>query len=195
MFQSPSNRGSVPNTSWTTQRTRSTSSRFNPLTIGAVFQTWARLYRGRNLYPAFQSPNNRGIVPSLTMKVLVACEYSGMFQSPNNRVLRFKHIKQALSLMAYQLGFQSPRNRGSVPNATSESWKDRNTGEKKFQSPSNRVIVPNHITQENGKKRQIEFQSPSNRVLVPNMAITMSIYSPMNKSFNPLVIGSLFQTP
>ncbi len=38
------------------------------------------------------------------------------------------------------------------------------------------------------------FQSPSNRVNIPNVARVLILYVVAVLSFNPLVIGSIFQT-
>ena len=40
----------------------------------------------------------------------------------------------------------------------------------------------------------IEFQSPSNRVNIPNQVANTAALDLLRRSFNPLVIGSIFQT-
>ena len=64
-----------------------------------------------------------------------------------------------------------------------------------FQSPSNRVNIPNiQRVHHHSPREEHRFQSPSNRVNIPNLALLARPNDSKGDSFNPLVIGSIFQT-
>ena len=115
-----------------------------------------------------------------------------MFQSPSNRVNIPNPIYISVGDFQY-MAFQSPSNRVNIPNPVPKRPQLSNIW---FQSPSNRVNIPNRcsaiITPTGGRARR--FQSPSNRVNIPNRKQVSCSQWRKLLGFNPLVIGSIFQT-
>ena len=165
-FQSPSNRVNIPNSRRRRAARDRFSNRFNPLVIGSIFQTVAVDAKTANGTTAFQSPSNRVNIPNL-----VSVDCRGQILHPGFNPLVIGSIFQtnpSKSTSVFPLNY----------------W---------FQSPSNRVNIPNPRPGYGGGENHPKFQSPSNRVNIPNPTSVAQSYTD-DLGFNPLVIGSIFQT-
>ena len=92
-------------------------------------------------------------------------------------------------------GFQSPSNRVNIPNLDFSSEHQSTRLPLRFNPLVIGSIFQTQMVFDQRMMSFVRFQSPSNRVNIPNVMVTGLEVPEKVARFNPLVIGSIFQTP